>query len=116
MRKEPLLRLAAGSQGRRLLDTFLEEHRIRPTSTIDVPSVSLMLSYAAGGFGIGLVPALALAEVARSKVVTESAAVQALPVKLVYRDNYRLTPGATQFVEGVVAAGRRAAKWLAAEC
>ena len=36
---EPLLRLAAGSQGRRLLDSFLEEHRIRPPSTIDVQSV-----------------------------------------------------------------------------
>jgi hypothetical protein len=31
-------------------------------STIDVPSVSLLLSYVSGGLGIGLVPALALAE------------------------------------------------------
>ena len=31
-------------------------------STIDVPSVSLLLSYVSGGLGIGLVPALAMAE------------------------------------------------------
>jgi DNA-binding transcriptional LysR family regulator len=110
--REPLLRLASGSQGRRLLDAFLEEHRVRPTSTIDVPSVSLLLSYASGGLGVGLVPALALADVAASRVVTEPAAVQALPVKLVYRDNHRLTAGATLFVEGVVRAGRLAANWL----
>jgi DNA-binding transcriptional LysR family regulator len=113
MRREPLLRLAAGSQGRRLLDAFLQEQRIRPASTIDVPSVSLMLSYVSGGLGVGLVPALALAEVPRSRVVAELAVVQALPVKLVYRSNYRLTPAATQFVERVVTAGRRAADRVA---
>ncbi|HEY3592536.1 MAG TPA: LysR family transcriptional regulator, partial [Polyangiaceae bacterium] len=58
--REPLLRLAAGSQGRRLLDAFLEQRRVRPLSTIDVPSVSLLLSYASAGLGVGLVPALAL--------------------------------------------------------
>src|SRR5439155_1391933 len=39
--REPVLRLAAESRGRALLDDYLAEHRIRPVSTIDVPSVSL---------------------------------------------------------------------------
>src|SRR5256885_12212543 len=63
LRHEPLLRLAAGSQGRRLLDAFLEEQRITPLSTIDVTSVSLMLAYASGGLGVGLAPALAVAHI-----------------------------------------------------
>jgi DNA-binding transcriptional LysR family regulator len=109
LRDEPLLRLAAGSQGRRLLDNYLEEQRIRPVSTIDVTSVSLMLSYASGGLGVGLAPALALAEVPRSRIVAELAAVQAMPVKLVHRSNYRLTPAAQRFVERVVTVGRSAA-------
>ena len=62
LRREPVLRLAAESRGRALLDQYLADERIRPVSTIDVPSVSLLLSYVSGGLGIGLVPALALAE------------------------------------------------------
>src|SRR5262245_12446640 len=37
LRRESILRLAAGSQGRRLLDAFLDDKRIRSISTIDVP-------------------------------------------------------------------------------
>src|SRR5262249_23517940 len=59
---EPLLRLAQGSEGRRLLEAYLERERLRPTSTIDVPNVSLMLSYVSAGIGVGLAPALALLE------------------------------------------------------
>ena len=114
LRHEPLLRLAAGSQGRRLLDAFLEEQRIRPVSTIDVPSVSLMLSYASGGLGIGLAPSLARGEVSRSLVVTEHAAVPSLPVKLVYRTNYRPAPAAEGFVERLLAMSERAARGLSA--
>jgi len=110
--REPVLRLAAGSQGRRLLDAYLQGERIRPASTIDVPSVSLLLSYASGGLGVGLAPALALSEVQPSRVTRELAAVQALPVKLVFRANYRLTPAVTRFVERVVASGRAAADQL----
>ena len=50
--KEPLLRLGAGSQGRRVLDEMLARLRLQPPSTIDVPGVSLMLSYARQGLGI----------------------------------------------------------------
>lgn len=108
--KEPLLRLAAGSQGRRLLDAFLEQRRLRPASTIDVPSVSLLLSYASGGLGVGLVPALALADHSSARVAAEPAHVPALPVKLIWRANYRPTPAVERFMNKVVAAGRAAAR------
>src|SRR4030095_1384245 len=78
-RGEPVLRLAGESMGRALLDEYLAEHRIRPVSTIDVPSVSLLLSYVSGGLGIGLVPALALAEAPPDGIVRAPAAVPALP-------------------------------------
>jgi DNA-binding transcriptional LysR family regulator len=112
MRREPLLRLAAGSQGRRLLDAFLDDQRIRPVSTIDVPSVSLLLSYVSGGLGVGLAPALALDEVPRSRIVATRAAVQPLPVKLVYRNNYRPAPAAERFVERLLLLGRQAARQI----
>ncbi len=69
------LRLGAGSQGRRLLDDYLARERIQPASTIDVPSVSLLLAYVSGGLGVGLAPALALADVPRARVVAEIARV-----------------------------------------
>ena len=51
LRREPVLRLAPESRGRALLDQCLAEARIQPLSTIDVPSVSLLLSYVSGGTG-----------------------------------------------------------------
>jgi DNA-binding transcriptional LysR family regulator len=113
LRREPLLRLAAESQGRRLLDEYLERERVRPGSTIDVPSVSLMLSYVSGGLGIGLAPALALAEVSRERVVIEPARVPALPVKLLGRAAARRGPVAARFAAQLAAEGRRAATRLA---
>jgi DNA-binding transcriptional LysR family regulator len=113
LRREPILRLAAGSQGRRLLDAYLDDKRIRPVSTIDVPSVSLMLSYASGGLGVGLAPALALADVPRARIVVERAGVQSLPVKLVYRGNYRPAPAAERFMGRLLSVGRQAARRLA---
>jgi DNA-binding transcriptional LysR family regulator len=107
---EPVLRLSAGSQGRRLLDAFLDGQRLRPVSTIDVPSASLLLSYASGGVGIGLAPALAVAEVPRSRIQAEPAKLAPLPVKLVWRANYRLTPQVERFVQRIVAAGHEAGR------
>src|SRR5207249_4492520 len=83
--KEPVLRLTPGSLGRRMLDEFLGRTGVRPLSTIDLPSVSLMLSYAARGLGIGLVPALALERVDRARVTIERAAVPDVAVRLVPR-------------------------------
>jgi DNA-binding transcriptional LysR family regulator len=85
LRREPVLRLAAESRGRAVLDAYLADNHIVPVSTIDVPSVSLLLSYVSGGLGVGLVPALALAEAPRDRVVSAPARVPALPVTLVWR-------------------------------
>jgi DNA-binding transcriptional LysR family regulator len=109
LKHEPLLRLTSGSEGRRLLDDYLERERVRPASTIDVPSVSLMLSYASGGLGIGLFPTLALENESRAGLVIESADVETLPVKLVHRSNFRLTAAIAPFVQRLLETGRRAA-------
>ncbi|AUX28041.1 MULTISPECIES: LysR family transcriptional regulator [Sorangium] len=109
LRHEPLLRLAPGSVGRRLLDAYLDRERIRPISTIDVSSVSLLVSYVSGGLGIGLAPALALTEVARSRLDVEIAEeVEPLPVELMTRENFRRNPIIERFIERLAAEGRRA--------
>src|SRR6266851_5683010 len=89
IRREPVLRLAGESRGRALLDEYLADQRIRPVSTIDVPSVSLLLSYVSGGLGIGLVPALAL------------------PVTLVWRAAARRQPALTRLAALLTTAGAR---------
>jgi DNA-binding transcriptional LysR family regulator len=95
---EPLLRLAPGSVGRKLLEDFLEERRVRPSSTIDVPSVSLLLAYAMGGVGIGLVPALPLEKSTLAGVRLERADLAPLPVRLVVRAGRRAVPAVDHFV------------------
>jgi DNA-binding transcriptional LysR family regulator len=105
--QEPLLRLGAESQGRRVLDDFLARRGIRPASTIDVTSVSLLLSYVSGGLGVGLVPAVALRDVPRRQVVVEPADVPATPVRLVSRPATRRNPVAARFADALVAAARR---------
>jgi DNA-binding transcriptional LysR family regulator len=82
---EPLLRLAPGSLGRKLLDRLIEAEGVRPKSTIDVASVSLLLAYVQGGVGVGLVPALSLDGIDRAGVVLARAAVDAVPVQVVTR-------------------------------
>jgi len=113
LRREPVLRLAGESRGRALLDDYLAEHRIRPVSTIDVPSVSLLLSYVSGGLGIGLVPALALAEAPAGQVVREPARMPALPVTLVWRAAARRQPALTRLATLLTAAGARVGAKLA---
>ena len=113
LRREPVLRLAAESRGRALLDQYLADHRVRPVSTIDVPSVSLLLSYVSGGLGIGLVPALALAEAPSDRVVSEAAQVPALPVALVWRAAARRQPALARLADLLAAAGARAGARLA---
>jgi DNA-binding transcriptional LysR family regulator len=108
LRREPVLRLAAESRGRAVLDQYLADARIRPVSTIDVPSVSLLLSYVSGGLGIGLVPALALAEAPRDRIVSARARVPALPVTLVWRPAARRQPALARLADLLAAAGARA--------
>jgi DNA-binding transcriptional LysR family regulator len=105
LRREPVLRLAAESRGRAVLDRYLADARIRPVSTIDVPSVSLLLSYVSGGLGIGLVPALALREAPGHRVVSEPAGVPPLPVALVWRAAAQRQPALAHLAALLTAAG-----------
>jgi DNA-binding transcriptional LysR family regulator len=113
LRREPVLRLAAESRGRAVLDQYLADNRIVPVSTIDVPSVSLLLSYVSGGLGIGLVPALALAEAPSDRVVSAGARVPALPVTLVWRPAARRQPALARLADLLARAGARAGAKLA---
>jgi DNA-binding transcriptional LysR family regulator len=113
VRREPVLRLAAESRGRALLDQYFADERIRPVSTIDVPSVSLLLSYVSGGLGVGLVPALALAEAPADRVVSAAARVPALPVALLWRASARRQPALARLASLLAAAGARAGARLA---
>ena len=113
LRREPVLRLAAESRGRALLDDYLADEWIRPVSTIDVPSVSLLLSYVSGGLGIGLVPALALAEAPPDRVVSAPARVPVLPVSLVWRASARRPPALARLAALLATAGARAGARLA---
>src|SRR5207237_196963 len=113
LRREPVLRLAAESRGRAVLDQYLTDERIRPVSTIDVPSVSLLLSYVSGGLGIGLVPALALAEAPMDRVVRAPARVPSLPVTLVWRATARRQPALARLADLLATAGARADAKLA---
>jgi DNA-binding transcriptional LysR family regulator len=113
LRREPVLRLAAESRGRAVLDGYLADNHIVPVSTIDVPSVSLLLSYVSGGLGIGLVPALALAEAPPDRVVSARARVPALPVTLVWRPAARRQPALARLADLLAKAGARAGAKLA---
>ncbi len=106
--REPLLRLAPGSQGRRLLDGYLARHGIRPLSTIDLPSVSLMLSYVGQGLGIGLVPGLAVERLDRRRVLVERAEVPDLEVRLLLRPALKRTVPVRRFLDGLVLEARKA--------
>ncbi len=97
--REPLLRLASGSLGRRLSDQLLEQLGLRPASTIDVPSVSLLLAYATGGVGIGLVPALPLDRADLGRATLEPAGLPPLSVQLVARSGRPSVPAVQRFVE-----------------
>ena len=108
LRREPILRLAAESRGRALLDQYLADARIRPVSTIDVPSVSLLLSYVSGGLGIGLAPALALSEAPRDRTVSAPAGVPTLPVTLVWRPAAHRQPALARLAALLAIAGARA--------
>ena len=106
--REPLLRLGAGSQGRRVLDEHLGRLRLRPLSTIDVPSVSLILSYVRQGLGIGLVPGLALRGGRREHLFVEPADVPAIDVRLTCRPTLKRTKPIARFLDALVEEARRA--------
>ena len=78
-----------------------------------MPSVSLLLSYVSGGLGIGLVPALALAEAPADRVVSAPARVPALPVSLIWRPSARRQPALARLASLLAGAGARAGARLA---
>jgi DNA-binding transcriptional LysR family regulator len=100
--REPLLRLGAGSQGRRVLDEIVGRLRLRPLSTIDLPSVSLMLSYVRQGLGIGLVPGLALSRDDRRHLAVEPADAPSIDVRLACRATLKRTKPIALFLQGLV--------------
>ncbi len=99
--REPLLRLGAGSQGRRVLDDVVGRLRLRPLSTIDLPSVSLMLSYVRQGLGIGLVPGLALRRDDRRHLSVEPADTPSIDVRLACRPTLKRTRPIALFLDGL---------------
>jgi DNA-binding transcriptional LysR family regulator len=107
---EPLLRLGPGSRGRRALDELLGRLRLRPVSTIDVRSVSLLLAYVRQGLGIGLVPDLALRKDDRARLAVEDADLPALDVRLLCRPSLKRTRPVARFLDGLAAEARRMAK------
>lgn len=110
---EPVLRLSPGSIGRALLEAHLERRGIQPVSTIDVPSVSLLVAYAATGCGIGLTPALPLRGVDPTKIFVEDAGMTPLAVRLVLRPNYPVSLAMAALLEGVKSQGSTIAASLA---
>ena len=102
---EPVLRLSPGSHGRALLDAWLERHDIHPISTIDVPSVSLLVAYAVTGCGIGLAPALPLAGIDSREVFLAAADVEPLAVRLVLRPRFPVGPALASVLDRVRAEG-----------
>jgi DNA-binding transcriptional LysR family regulator len=106
--REPLLRLAPGSLGRRMLDEYLGGSGVRPLSTIDLPSVSLMLSYASRGLGIGLVPGLALERADRGRLAIERAASPPVGVRLIARAALKRSEPVRRFLDRLTLEARRA--------
>lgn len=98
---EPLLRLSPGSLGRTLLDGWIERHGVLPVSTIDVPSVSLLIAYAVTGCGIALAPALPLRNVDPAGILVENADLAPLRVQLVLRPGYPAGPAMALVLERV---------------
>jgi len=106
--REPLLRLDGDRQERRILDELLGRERLRPLSTIDVPSVSLMLSYARQGLGIGLVPELTLRTADHTTLSVEAADVPAIDVRLVCRPTLKRSKPVARFLDGLTDLARQA--------
>lgn len=105
--REPLLRLSAGSQGRRILDDLLGRLGITPASTIDVTSVSLMLTWVSNGLGVGLAPSLAVRRVEPGRILVEAADVAPLTVRLILRPSLRRTEPVRRFLDELLAEARR---------
>ena len=112
---EPVLRLSPGSLGRTVLDAWMERRGIQPVSTIDVPSVSLLVAYAATGCGIGLAPALPLRDVDPERIFVADSPLPSLAVRLALRPGFPLGLAMAVFLERVRAQGKAIAEALASD-
>lgn len=111
---QPVVRLRPGSMGRKLLDTYLQREGIQPISTIDVPSVTLLVDYARGGVGLGLVPALAALILADAHNVLAPSGMGTLSVRWLMRMGDDGGPAMSAFLDALAAEGTRVGERLAA--
>src|SRR4029077_5714083 len=96
-----LLRPGGAGQGRRILDEYLGRLRLRPLSTIDLPSVSLLLSYVRQGLGMGLVPGLALPPDDRPPLRGGAPAPPPSASRLACRPTLKRTKPVARFLDGL---------------
>ncbi len=112
--REPVLRLSPGSRGRRMFDEYLGRIGVHPASTIDLPSVSLMISYASQGLGIGLLPGVAALPLDRKRVVVERADVPAVDVRLMVRPSLQREAPVVRFLDRLASVAQRIGERMSA--
>ena len=114
-----LLTFQKGSQPHVTLLDLFRQHQLEPKRVHAISSISAMLQLVQGGFGVALLPRVAvqrLAGVASLKLLSCDAKLQALPIHASYRTDptsqavERVVKSALAFVEGAPHAPKRAAK------
>ena len=114
-----LLTFQKGSQPHVTLLDLFRQHQLEPKRVHAISSISAMVQLVQGGFGVALLPRVAvqrLAGVASLKLLSCDARLQALPIHASYRTDptsqavERVVKLALAFVEGAHNAPKRAAK------
>ena len=114
-----LLTFQKGSQPHVTLLDLFRQHQLEPKRVHAISSISAMLQLVQGGFGVAMLPRIAvqrLAGVASLKLLSCDAKLQALPIHASYRTDptsqavERVVKSALAFVEGAPNAPKRAAK------
>jgi len=114
-----LLTFQKGSQPHVTLLDLFRQHQLEPKRVHAISSISAMLQLVQGGFGVALLPRVAvqrLAGVANLKLLSCDAKLQALPIHASYRTDptsqavERVVKSAIAFVEGGPHAPKRAVK------
>ena len=114
-----LLTFQKGSQPHVTLLDLFRQHQLEPKRVHAISSISAMLQLVQGGFGVALLPRVAvqrLAGVANLKLLSCDAKLQALPIHASYRTDptsqavERVVKSALAFVEATPNAPKRAVK------
>jgi len=114
-----LLTFQKGSQPHVTLLDLFRQHQLEPKKVHAISSISAMLQLVQGGFGVALLPRVAvqrLAGVANLKLLSCDAKLQALPIHASYRTDptsqavERVVKSALAFVEAAPNAPKRAVK------